>query len=89
MPQTDLFVKCFYRLPVDVAPALLEVAAGLAAGLAEPHLLEEFEGGDPVAEILPALNERAPDAIWALEAEGEGIGQSLEWLENNGYLKEK
>ena len=46
-------------------------------------------GTIPFTEVLPALNEKAPDAIWALEAEGEGIGQSLEWLENNGYLKEK
>jgi sugar phosphate isomerase/epimerase len=37
-------------------------------------------------EVCQALLERAPDAIWALEAEGVGIQQSLDWLGSNGFL---
>ncbi|MFZ2654161.1 MAG: sugar phosphate isomerase/epimerase family protein [Victivallales bacterium] len=46
-------------------------------------------GTIPINEACQALDEYAPDAVWALEAEGEGIQQSLDWLGNNNFLKKK
>lgn len=46
-------------------------------------------GTIPVQEVCQALNEFAPEAAWALEAEGEGIWQSLEWLGKNGFMVNK
>lgn len=43
-------------------------------------------GTIPIKEVCQALNERAPDAIWALESEGEGMRRSLDWLTNNGFI---
>jgi sugar phosphate isomerase/epimerase len=43
------------------------------------------EGSIPVQDVCHALEEYAPDAIWAIEAEGDGISQSLEWLDRNGF----
>ena len=37
-------------------------------------------GSIPVEDVCVALESNAPDAIWAIEAEGEGIQQSLQWL---------
>ncbi len=44
------------------------------------------QGTIPLTEVCHALNEYAPDAIWAIEAEGEGIDISLRWLCDNGFL---
>lgn len=44
-------------------------------------------GTIPMKEVCLALEEYAPDAIWALEAEGAGIQQSVDWLRDNGLLE--
>lgn len=44
------------------------------------------EGSMPLKEICHALLERAPDALWAIEAEGPGIQKSIDWLKENGFL---
>ena len=44
-------------------------------------------GNIPVVEACEALKELAPEAIWAIEADGDGVQKSLEWLESRGYLK--
>jgi sugar phosphate isomerase/epimerase len=43
-------------------------------------------GTIPLNDVCQALNEYTPDAFWALEAEAEGIQQSLDWLRKNGFL---
>jgi sugar phosphate isomerase/epimerase len=43
-------------------------------------------GSIPVQSVCQALEENAPQAIWAIEAEGDGILQSLERLGNHGIL---
>lgn len=45
------------------------------------------QGNIPMNEVCHALEEYAPSAIWAIEAEGDGIKQSLEWLEENGFIR--
>jgi sugar phosphate isomerase/epimerase len=45
------------------------------------------KGTIPVEEVCDALNEHCPDAIWAIEAQGDGIEQSLRWLDARGYIK--
>jgi len=41
------------------------------------------QGNLPLREVLDALESKAPDAIWAIEADAS---QSLAWLGRNGYL---
>lgn len=63
------------------------------------HLLDNFgekdehlglgEGNIPMVDVCNALCEYAPDAIWAIEAEGLGIQKSLVWLEENGFIEHK
>jgi sugar phosphate isomerase/epimerase len=43
-------------------------------------------GTIPLNEVCQALKDCAPKAIWAIEAEGEGLQQSLEWLRRFGFL---
>ncbi len=45
------------------------------------------QGNIPLKDVCRALEEYAPNAIWGIEAEGDGIKQSLEWLDNNGLIK--
>ncbi len=47
------------------------------------------QGTLPLEEACIALNEYAPNAIWALEAEGAGIQQSIDWLREKGIVKFK
>ena len=44
-------------------------------------------GTMPMQEILSALLEQAPDAVWSLEAQDEQLAESLEWLTSNGYFR--
>jgi sugar phosphate isomerase/epimerase len=44
------------------------------------------QGNIPVQHVCDALEEYAPDAIWAIEAEGHGVLQSLEWLDKHRFL---
>ena len=44
------------------------------------------KGTIPMLEVFSALNEHAPDAIWALEAEGDGIEESLAWLDKHKLI---
>lgn len=46
-------------------------------------------GTIPVKEVCQALNECAPDAIWAVESEGEGMRASLDWLGSNGFINDR
>lgn len=43
-------------------------------------------GTIPIEEVCNALNEYSLNSIWAIEAEGNGIIQSLEWLEKKGFI---
>lgn len=43
------------------------------------------QGTIPLVEVCHALLEYAPHAVWAIEAEGEGIAASLRWLEEHGF----
>lgn len=45
------------------------------------------QGTIPMKEVCQALNERAPNAIWAIESEGDGMRRSLDWLGQNGFFK--
>jgi len=42
-------------------------------------------GTIPMVAVCEALAKASPDAIWAIEAEGEGVEQSLEWFDAHGY----
>ncbi len=44
------------------------------------------KGTIPMLEVFSALEEHAPDAIWALEAEGDGIEESLAWLDRHKLI---
>ena len=44
------------------------------------------QGTIPLKEVCQALNDCAPEAIWALEAQGGGIQQSIDWLGAHGFL---
>lgn len=44
------------------------------------------QGTIPLRDVCQALLAYAPNAVWALEAEGEGLWQSVEWLGENGFL---
>ncbi len=45
------------------------------------------QGTIPMEEVCQALTEHAPDAVWAIEAEGDGIRPSLDWLGDNGFVE--
>lgn len=45
------------------------------------------QGSAPLEEALHALEECAPNAIWAIEAPGDGVIQSLDWLQAHGFLE--
>jgi sugar phosphate isomerase/epimerase len=47
------------------------------------------KGTMPMVEVCRALEEYAPDAIWAIESKPEDIMLSLEWLVEHGFLKNK
>ena len=47
------------------------------------------QGNIPMKEICHALEQYAPDAIWAIEAEGKDVLQFLEWLHEHGFIKNK
>ena len=40
----------------------------------------------PMKEVCATLERYAPKALWAIEAEGDGIELSLSWLRRNGYV---
>jgi len=44
------------------------------------------QGNIEMNVVCEALNEFAPDAIWAIESEEAGFNQSLEWLAANGFI---
>lgn len=44
------------------------------------------KGTIPLLEVFSALKQFAPNAIWAMEAEGDGLLQSLDWLQQNRIL---
>jgi sugar phosphate isomerase/epimerase len=44
------------------------------------------QGTLPMAEACAALEEHAPGAIWALEAQVPYLEASLEWLDRRGYV---
>lgn len=43
-------------------------------------------GTIPIKEVCNALEEVSPNAIWGIEAEGDGVEESLKWLEANGFI---
>ncbi len=43
------------------------------------------KGNIPLPEVFAALKEYSPHAIWAIEAEGEGLMQSIEWMKSHGH----
>ncbi len=47
------------------------------------------KGSIPVEEVCHALEEYAPNAIWGIEANGDGVMRSLDWLYGHGFLKQK
>lgn len=47
------------------------------------------QGTIPLKDVCQALNAFAPEAIWALEAEGTGLLDSVEWLDAHGFLTNK
>ncbi len=44
------------------------------------------KGNIPMQDVCRTLEECSPDAIWAIEAEGDGILESLEWLDKHRIL---
>jgi sugar phosphate isomerase/epimerase len=42
-------------------------------------------GSIPFREICSALNNYAPEAIWSLEVQTDGIKESYQWLIDNGF----
>lgn len=55
-------------------------------GTHDQHLALD-QGTLDMNEACDALQERAPNAIWALEMPLDAIGSSLDWLQSNGYLE--
>jgi sugar phosphate isomerase/epimerase len=53
-------------------------------GLKDEHL-GLGDGTIPLVEVLNALQEYSPDAIWALESIPDRLPSSLEWLAKHGY----
>ncbi|MFH2050529.1 MAG: sugar phosphate isomerase/epimerase family protein [bacterium] len=54
-------------------------------GGSDEHLGLE-KGTIPIIEVCNALNEYAPEAIWALEMKLEDTGESIGFLKNNGFI---
>ena len=44
------------------------------------------KGKIPLEEALAALSANAPDAFWAIEADGDGRQESIDWLAAKGFL---
>ena len=42
------------------------------------------KGNIPLEAVFSDLKKHSPDAIWALEAEGDGLLQSIRWLKDKG-----
>jgi sugar phosphate isomerase/epimerase len=47
------------------------------------------QGNIQIKEVCYALEQHTPNAIWAIEAEGKGILQTLDWLYKHGFLKNR
>lgn len=45
------------------------------------------QGTIPVADVCTALEEHAPDAIWAIETSPDGVEPSLTCLRDHGFLR--
>ncbi|MBN1213071.1 MAG: sugar phosphate isomerase/epimerase [candidate division Zixibacteria bacterium] len=54
-------------------------------GISDQHAGLE-EGTLPMHEVCAALNEHAPDAVWALECRLERMPRAIEWLREYGFL---
>ncbi len=54
-------------------------------GEADEHL-GLGQGTIPMTEICQSLREYAPNALWAIEAEGVGVSESVNWLTDNGFM---
>lgn len=52
---------------------------------AEDEHLGLGRGTIPMVAVCDALEESSRNAIWAIEAEGAGVEESLEWLDAHGY----
>jgi sugar phosphate isomerase/epimerase len=44
------------------------------------------EGTIPMVDVCAALEEYAPDAIWAIESEFRKVPESLDWLTSHGFI---
>ncbi len=44
------------------------------------------DGNAPLVEVMHALEQYAPDAIWAIEMASESVVQSLKWMNKHGFL---
>jgi sugar phosphate isomerase/epimerase len=44
-------------------------------------------GSVPLREACVALEELSPRALWVVETENQGIQESLEWLQRNGFWR--
>ena len=44
------------------------------------------KGNIPMIEVFNALNEYAPNAIWAIESKVEDMDESIGWLKINNFL---
>ena len=44
------------------------------------------QGNIPLVDTCNALERHAPDAIWAIETSPDGVGPSLAWLREHGFL---
>ena len=47
------------------------------------------QGSLPAEDICHALLEHAPDAVWAIEADGDGVRQTLIWLRQHGFVEQE
>jgi len=52
---------------------------------AEDEHLGLGKGTIPMEAVCEALEEHSPEALWAIEAEGIGIQDSLRWLDAHGF----
>jgi sugar phosphate isomerase/epimerase len=57
-------------------------------GTSDQHLAIG-EGNIPFDFVCKALNEHAPDAIWALEMHTQGVKKSYDWLRQNGFVADR
>ncbi len=44
------------------------------------------EGNIPFRDVCNALNEYAPNAIWAVETQTSGLNKSYDWLKESGSI---